>query len=299
MIYEYAVDPSFFITEDKACFILESFGRDHGRLVSEFKNDHWVNLVREAIRTSGNKTIARHTLKEALKKLTKNNRALYCRQQAVGEGDWLTITQRAHSVWPYKGILLGEYAGGEPQYLVRDIHLGSKEKWKVPTSITVNREAAIMVAAVSSLLANSREVILVDRNFRLENQNGSPVSKYKNVLLSIARFLANKQYGPTVGKLVYHIGDEYYNAANIQTQCNSYLSAWFPAGLKLEFAIWPKNDLHDRYILTDIGGIDCGIGLDEYAGSSARTVTMKRLSSADHSREWARFKQKNSDINFS
>ena len=297
MIYEYAVEPSLFTTEEKACFILESFGRDNGRLVSEIKKDHWVNLVRSAIRTSDNKPVAKHLLKEALKILTKNNRALYCRQQQVeSESDWLSMTERANSAWPYRGILLEEYTGAELQYLVRDIHLSGKSNWLTPTSQTVDREATVMVAAVGALFSNAREVILVDRNFRLENQHGSPVGKYKNVLLEIVRFLTNKQYGPTVRKLVYHIGVEYYDAANIQTQFNKYLKARFPIEFRLEFAIWPKNELHDRFILTDIGGIDCGIGLDEYAGSSDRTVTFKRLSSTDHTREWSRFKQKVADV---
>jgi len=296
MIYEYAVDPSLFTAEDKACFILESFGRDHGRLVSELKKDHWVNQVRDAIRTSANKTIAKHTLKEALKILTKNNRALYCRQQQVEEGDWQTMTNRAHSVWPYRGILLEEYNGSEPQYLVRDIHLGGKENWQAPTSLTIDREAASMVAAASALLANAREVILVDRNFRLVNEKGSPVGKYKNVLVEIVRFLVNKPYGPSVGKLVYHIGDKYYDTATIQAHFNSYLRTDLPAGFRIEFAIWPWGDLHDRHILTDIGGIDCGIGLDEYAGTNARTVKFKRLSNTDHSGEWSRFKQKDATV---
>lgn len=297
MIYEYAVDPSLFTAEDKACFILESFGRDHGRLVSEFKKDHWVNLVRDAIRTSGNQPIAKHTLKEALKILTKNNRALYCRQQQVEGPDWLILTQNAHSAWPYRGIVVDEYNGDDEHYLVRDIHLSGKSNWSVPTSKTVDRETTAMIDAVSALLENAREVILVDRNFRLE-QNGHGIGKYKNVLLGILNFLANKQYGPTVGKLIYHIGNEYSTAAILQDHFNKYLRSDLPHGIKLEFAIWPKNDLHDRFILTDIGGIDCGIGLDEYAGSSEKTVTLKRLSHTDHSREWSRFKQKTADIVF-
>jgi hypothetical protein len=297
MIYEYAVDPSLFTAEDKVCFLLESFGRDNGRLISEIKKDHWVNLVRAAIQASGQRPVAKHTLKEALKILTKKNKALYCRQQQIEEDpSWFSMTQQAHSMWPYRGIVLEEYDGDEPHYIVRDIHLSSKSNWGAPTSLTVDREATAMVAAMAAMLVNAREVILVDRNFRFENQHGSPVSKYKNVLLEIARLLANKKYGPPVGKLIYHIGDEYYDTANIQKQFNRYLSADFPKKLRLEFAIWPKKDLHDRFILTDIGGIDCGIGLDEYAGTSDRAVTFKRLSNTDHSREWSRFKQKTSDV---
>lgn len=296
MIYEYAVEPSLFTAEEKACFILESFGRDHGRLVSELKKDHWVNLVRNAIRTSDNKPIAKHTLKEALKILTKRNKALYCRQQQVEEGDWLTQINRAHSAWPYQGILLEEYTGSEPQYLVRDILLGAKENWQAPTSMTIDRGAVSMVAAVNVLLANARELVLVDRNFRFENQHGSPVGKYKNVLLAIARFLANKPYGPSVGKLVYHIGDEYYNPTNLETQINSYLRSDLPTGFRLEFAIWPKQELHARFILTEIGGVTYDPGLDEFAGTGSRTILVERLSGADHLSEWSKFKQKSSDV---
>jgi len=297
MIYEYAVDPSFFSNIDKVIFLMESFGRDKGRLISELKRDNWVDLVRQSIRNAGLQDVARKRLVEALNILVKKQKSLYCRQQQVDEGpNWLSTTQRAHSIWPYRGILLEEYDGDDQQYLVRDIHLSGRQNWTVPPSLTVAREKTAMVEAAGAVLANAREVMLVDRNFRLENPHGNSVGKYKNVLLGIARFLVDKQYGPSVGKLVYHIGDEYYNEVNIKDQFNRHLRAEFPAGIKLEFVIWPKNDLHDRFILTDIGGIDCGIGLDEYAGTSERTVKLKRLSSADHSSEWSRFKQKASDV---
>jgi hypothetical protein len=297
MIYEYAVDPACFSNIDKVIFLLESFGRDKGRLISEIKKGHWVDLVRRSIHNTGNQDVARKRLIEALNILVKKQKSLYRRQQQVEECvDWLSMTQRAHSAWPYRGILLEEYNGHDPHYLVRDIHLSGKSNWAVPPSLTIDREAASMVAAISSLLENAREVILVDRNFRLVNQHGSPVGRYKNVLLGIAGFLGNKQYGPSVGKLAYHIGDEYYDVVNIKDQFNRYLRASFPADFKLEFTIWPKHELHARFILTDIGGGTYDPGLDEYAGTGQQTVLIERISCTDHAREWARFKQKAADV---
>jgi len=299
MIYEYAVDPVSFTSEDTVIFLLESFGREKGRMISELKKDAWVDLVRRFLHNAGLQDVARKRMIEALSILVKKQKAIYCRHQQVQEGpDWISMTQRAHNVWPYRGIMLEKYNGDDPQYLVRDIHLSNKPNWTVPPSMTVDREAAAMVGAVRDLLANAREVILVDRNFRLENQQGRSVDKYKNVLLAIILFLAKKPYGPSVSKLIYHIGDEYYNAANLKVKIDRYLRADLPAEFRLEFAFWPKNDLHDRFLLTDIGGIDCGIGLDEYAGTSERTVKFKRLSNADYSSEWSRFRQKMSHVVF-
>lgn len=302
MIYEYAVDPSTFVSKDKMLFILESFGRDKGRLISEVKKEHWVRFVREACRKIyKNKPIARARLKEALKILVKDQKALYNRQVQVQGNDWLSITKRAHSDWPYRGILVENPDEDRDYFLVRDIHLASKPEWNVPTSITVERKAETIVDAFRPMLEIAREVILVDRNFRTEDQHGNTVKRFLNVLQGILKFVANKPYGPWIGKITYHIGDQYYdenNLQDLQAKLRNFFKDSFPAGIKLEFAIWPKYELHDRFILTDIGGVDCGIGLDEFSGTSEKTVTLKRLSHLDHSREWAKFKQKTADVIF-
>jgi hypothetical protein len=302
MIYEYAVDPSFFNSEGNACFILENFGRDHGRLISEIKKDHWISLVRDTIRNSNNKPIARQTLKEALKILVKNKRALYCRQRRVEDSNWRTLTEKEHKKWPFRGILVEQYEGTNDHFLIRDINLSNKEKWLAPSSVTVEREPQEMVNAVSPMLENSREVMLVDRNFRLENSSGSFIGKYKNVLMCFLKFLANKQYGPSVNKLFYHLGingiEEISNPAirNMENSCIRHLKNDIPSGIKLEIAIWPWNQLHDRFLLTELGGIDFGIGLDEFTGSNERTVRLKRISKDDHAQEWSKFKNKQPDI---
>ena len=303
MIYEYAVDPNIFVTEEKACFVLESFGQDKGRLVSEIKKDHWINLIRNAINGSQNKPLAKHTLKEALKILVKKKKALYCRQiQVDGCDDWMQMTLKAHGLWPYRGILVEMYDGDNDAFLVKDIHLSDNEKWSVPPSLTIDREASSMVNAVEPILENAHEVMLVDRNFRLENQHGSPKNQYKRVLLEILRCLSSKKYGPTVNKVVYHIGkssvdnitDSVIN--EIERQCKAHLLNDIPSGIKLEFAVWPWNQFHDRLLITETGCIDFGIGLDEYSGTNEKVITLKRISSADHSLFWKKYKGKPSDI---
>lgn len=290
MIYEYAVDPALITTEEKALFLLESFGLDKGRLVSELKTKQWQKLARSAIHEFASGQLERKTLIEALIILTRQ-KAFYIRQQNVDGDGWFDLAQSAHTAWPYHGILLESYNGQDDHCLVKDIQLSQNNKWAIPASITVDRDANNMLEAMKPLLTNAREVILVDRNFRLTNQHGSPVGRFKNVLLKIAEFLANKPYGPSVRKLTYHIGDHHYSESNLSSELNRFIASHLPDNFKLDFTIWPKDELHDRFLLTNIGSLDCGIGLDDFSGSSDRTVTYKRLSKADHSTFWSKFHQ--------
>lgn len=310
MIYEYAVDPLLFISKGNAKFILEAFGRDKGRLISEIKKKHWSRLVRDAYRESGNRTMERHALTEALKKLIKNQKAIYCRQSQIEATNWKSMTEKAHEAWPYRGILVEQYEGAGDHCLVDDLQLADNPRWIAPPSITIKRKAKTMVAEVSPLLENAREVMLVDRNFKLENPKGKFVSRFKNVLVCFLNFLANKKYGPSVNKLTYQLGqggvrggvseitDSVIN--NLKDQCDKYLKSNIPSNIKLEIAIWPWGELHDRFVLTDIGGVYFGDGLDEFVGSNTgsnkETVTLKRMSGADHTREWSKFKQKQPNI---
>lgn len=297
MIYEYALEPSTFTDESMACFILEAFGRDKGRLISETKKEHWVRLVRDAIRTSGNKTIARQKLKEALKILVKKQKALYCRHQQIKGTDWLNIVEKNHSNWPYRGIFLEQYDGKEKHYLTRDIHLNKNPIWAAPTSITIKREPEAMVMAVAPMLINAKEIMLVDRNFKFEDGRGNAIKRYKNVLIEFLSFLASKPYGPSVYKVTYHIGiDRVYHInktdlKHLKTLGNKYIKNDLPHGFKLELAVWPWDKLHDRYVLTDIGAIKYGHGLDQFNGSNRETVNLNRQSNADHVSLWSEFKQ--------
>ena len=118
------------------------------------------------------------------------------------------------------------------------------------------------------------------------------------MLISFLDYLTNKKYGPPVGKLTYHLGQngitEITNSVirHLESQCNRYLRNVIPKNIRLEIAVWPWNELHDRFLLTEIGGIDFGIGLDEDTGTNENTAILKRLSDDVHAQKWSKFKQR-------
>jgi hypothetical protein len=112
-----------------------------------------------------------------------------------------------------------------------DFDLASNPKWQAPPSQTVQRIAQNMLEPAIPLLNLSREVSLVDRNFRFENANGKPDPRFLNFLLCVVNYLNEKNtkgVGPTVKTVFYHIGDQYHDEGHILYLQEKYLSPMLP-----------------------------------------------------------------------
>jgi hypothetical protein len=57
-----------------------------------------------------------------------------------------------------------------------------------------------------------------------------------------------------------------------------------PAGLTLRIVRWDKEDLHNRYVLTERGGLKFGQGLDE--GTNPPTDVVNLLGERVHEEIW-------------
>ena len=55
-----------------------------------------------------------------------------------------------------------------------------------------------------------------------------------------------------------------------QSLCNSKLAGMIPKGLRMQVCRWSKEDLHNRFVLTDVGGVAFLEGLDQYTGDGRK-----------------------------
>jgi hypothetical protein len=80
------------------------------------------------------------------------------------------------------------------------------------------------------------------------------------------------------------------NLAFFETEA-ARLAERIPAGLTVEFRRWRERPcgekLHNRYLLTDIGGVSFGIGLDE--GSSGETDDIALLVRSGYLIRWDQY----------
>jgi len=69
----------------------------------------------------------------------------------------------------------------------------------------------------------------------------------------------------SIQKLVYHTVDSTNGASDIELQrvLNIRIATLLPKNLCLEIIRWKQENLHSRHVLSEIGGVDFHIGLDD------------------------------------
>ena len=115
-------------------------------------------------------------------------------------------------------------------------------------------------------------------------------NRYKNPLREFLRIICD---GRREVKLEYHtLADSRTPWDVFQQDCQDELPDIIPRGFKLTVRRWkerPRGErLHNRYILTDIGGVLFGYGLDEGTGTDdisrlSREIYRKRCNDYGYS----------------
>jgi hypothetical protein len=285
MIFEFAVSPSLCTDYKDLQLFLQSFGNGEGRLLSDIPRKRWMRLVRHEIKASDNGQVMKKRLVVAVERLSR--KALHRRNYApdVGEKSWLDHAVAAHADRPFKAILTDCYNGNEKCIISCDQDFIDDRRWAIPLDSEVERNEADMIQAIHPMLNCAREVILIDRNFSPDKY------RWRQFLIKLVEFLSGRTFSPSIGRIDFHLGDN-ISVNQLQNLCSSHIAGVIPAGMKVNFFIWPRDELHDRYILTDVGGVRFGIGLDIWDGSGPEKVEISRISEETRLRWWTLCKNK-------
>jgi hypothetical protein len=276
MIYEYAVSPKLFSSEEHATFLYQAFGPDAGRLLCEFPRKRWLQFAVALIKADVPDGELQKRLLTAVTALAK----IAVSRQGERWDDRLSWIDNAiveHGRIPFRSIL---WEGpGRPHANTRtpSIALCDEVDWKAQSSIHVQRTAVEMVRPISDLLQLSRRVVLVDRNFNPAD------GRWVNVLLETARVLRGSPRQPKADHIVLILS----NMNGISDQAferlaRDSIAPRLPAGLSVRFHLKMSNLLHARYVLTDIGGVQFADGLDEGVGTGVAPTMITRLSYCSH-----------------
>ncbi len=188
---------------------------------------------------------------------------------------WLENAENENERRPFHAILSRDNPRGLPRVMRQDDILdGTPKVWRAPPgSIVVERSAASMADSVASMLRSATRSLLVDPNIRPSR----PRYRY-----SLREFFGLVGIGIPRVTLELHAGNVAANAPdwdNFRRECERHLPCLVPAHLNLIVRRWTNRDggerLHNRYILTDIGGVQFGVGLDE--GDPGATDDVTRL----------------------
>jgi hypothetical protein len=118
------------------------------------------------------------------------------------------------------------------------------------------------VAAVAPLIAKSKRLVLVDRNFVPSH------ARFLNVLKEFARVVAAQGHQPRIQTIVYvtayNKGPTDHETPNgFEAACRTFICGTLPAGIAVKFVLKPWNLMHARFVIGSDACVIVDPGLDE------------------------------------
>lgn len=154
-------------------------------------------------------------------------------------------------------------------------------RWECARGSTSSRTPQAIAVALSAMLGNCKELHLVDPHFGPEN------ARHRKVLEAIVEALSQHSATPYVIRV--HCSAK--SALQFFERSASEMAKRLPLGYTIEFARWKQKSgcdwLHKRYVLTELGGVMLGDGLDE--GKAGETDDLILLPRELYERRWSQY----------
>ena len=293
MIFEYALEPELAASWhdfDNARYFKEKFGVGCGRLVSRYPKD-WKARVWQAFDRSGlpRDSVEYQNGKKHLEALlTVLTRKMVVRGSSFDGDQWLANAEKEHERVPFHAILAQANPRKNPAVVLgQRIDEGSEPRWKAPSSYPALRDAHQLGRLVAPILRCASTVTFVDPNFRPEWKFCKPLGAFLAAMLK-------ERPGPLPQRVELQVDqDKYkYGRKDFRERCQKELPGFVPLRISLRIVRWKQRlggqELHNRYILTDIGGVSFGHGLDE-SYSRDSTDIVSRLEEEAYWRCWGQY----------
>jgi hypothetical protein len=289
MIHAYAVDPRVaagWTRREELRYFRDKFGLGTPRVMLElprFKS--WKRAVYQAASSLERSDLDNSRLEEIFKLLGE----CLCRREGArydGTIPWLDNAEAEFERRSFAAILAASNPRSHPAVLLAEELGGAAENplWNRAVGQTVSRTAVAVAGALDGLLINCRHMHFVDPHF------DPSASRYCNVIEALLGKASTDE--PRLERAMLHCLENERKPALEQFEISARkLAQRIPAGVVLEFRRWRERDggerFHNRYLLTDLGGVQFPGGLDE--GATGETDDLHLLSREQYQHRWAQF----------
>jgi hypothetical protein len=286
MIFEYALDPKLVVrwAIEGAGRYVGQFGMDHRRLVSDFPTD-WVGEVYGAFYEHFDNDDGSLEFQNAQPELQSyvqwlSEFTVQRNAKCSKERDWLHEAVAEHNRHAFYAIMTVDGNGVECREVITPQVLDNlrDKRWYLPTIGTTKKSAEQLAAVMEPMLREAKYIVLVDPYF-----DASDV-KYQTSFSALLRHAChNRSKERSFPEITVMTGIEQKHkphegeftreamarvADDLRVKAQRELAKLLPVGKSLNFFCLkhpPAGDpLHNRYILTDIGGVIAPYGLAEY-----------------------------------
>ncbi|MCA9042564.1 MAG: hypothetical protein KDA65_19570, partial [Planctomycetaceae bacterium] len=286
MLHEYTVDPDSLASFNELWQALEQFGVSHGRLLVECPKSWWKK-VKQNLNDVERRLppMAYKQMEERFSRL-KEQRKLIRRRNLQFDGN-LPFPQALaaeHQSRPFRAVIQLDPSEGSavPVLSKYDLHDGNI-LWKVPRSLAVPKTAKHLCEAVAPLLKISSDFLLIDPYF------ASRPEAYRSIPAMLRTAMGDDR---PLSRIEIHTGTK-GTESFIRDKFRAVQAPHLPTGLQIRIFQWEQREggerLHDRYLLTDRGGVSSSYGWD--CGDDGVTTEISLLDDATFIRQKGHYQE--------
>lgn len=281
MIKEFALEPDAITASYREfCYFTEKFGVSQGRVISEFPKK-WRRMVCESAQRTHAGRVEFTKIVERLKLL--KGEVVFDAGRPGGDGnkEWINRALDEHARQPFSAIIARENPTAHTAVLVSAELDDSEARFQATGQRHITRTAAQIVDSVGLLLAASKTVKLIDPHF-------DPTKpRWRRMLGRVINVLSsNGQAGVTLEIHCASKGSPSY----LQACFDSRIPNMLPVGITVQVFLHSEAAMHNRFILTSVGGASYHTGLDDNEdGNSTPTDVVSLLAPSVLATEWATY----------
>lgn len=279
MIHEFALDPGLLTNWERFRYLTEKFGVCQGRLISRYPK-RWKAMVYEAL--NGVSEIERKRIEVKLQNIDDKMQARA--HQWDNNLRWLPNAEVEHGRCPFHAILTHENPQAHDWVLPYNDLDEVAPLWAIEREVVVSREAAQLAAAVFPLVRAAKSVIFVDPHFDPYK------ARVRNTLKAFLEACLTGRSGIRLERAEFHTAYK-PEIGDFIGECQRQLPQRIPVGISLKVIRWRERaggeGFHNRYILTERGGVRLAWGLDE--GNPAQTDDLSLLEPSVYGVRWSQF----------
>jgi hypothetical protein len=283
MLLEYALEPDLLNSFEMCRYFLEKFGFPSGRLIAQFPTT-WLRRVQDVIDREHDAGRISQMQYVRIQAMLANIRSAFSRWRSDehyrAADPWLLNAENEHTARPFHAIIAETNPRNRDFVLLgRDLD-ESQQLWKAGDKPVVPRNPVQLAGLVYPLLRVSETLVFVDRHFGPEN------ARHRQVFRELMKAsIAGRGRDPM--RVVYFTGTNATNQFFLDT-CRDELPRYIPTGLSVRLAKLAERlgseKFHNRYVLTERGGISVGTGLD--TGPTGQTDDAFLLGTDQYIRRW-------------
>lgn len=290
MIYEYALDPALvsrWHDRREYLFFEEKFGITTRRMISIYPQNKWKKMIWEAYRPSDitKEQNERLRLDALIGKLMED--AVKRRSTFREIPSWIERTEREHRERPFRAILTGTARRNHTDVIeVCNLIENGHDKWNVPDLPMTPRRASEVAELIAPVLRVCKHVIFVDPYFdpnkpkfrkpfkamieRIYEYRDKSEEVIIEIHTGLERFF-KRPYSPPRTK-----ENEQQKYSELMGTFCGKVPEIVPSGVKIRVVIWKERkngqELHNRFVLTELAGILLATGLDECSNPDSETM---------------------------